>query len=998
MLGGVILSNFSIVKAQEVQDLLVQGQQLLSSGSYQQAQKTYTLAATKLASSQDSQLYLEALNGLVRVSVLQHDFSAADSLLSLSFALAQNQQLTHEHWFSKTLAERGYYYDQKGDYPAAQKDYLQAIELASNSPDSIWIANLYNRMGRVEGLAGNLEGSDQYSNQALEIIRRHEGDQHLEAAVAYSNLGNNLKDRGDYAQAKNYFEEALRIRQQLLGSNSPEVADSYINIGTANYYLQDYDEAEKYYRKALKDYQRILGPQTIKVAYANMNIGIIHAMRNENLKALDYFIKERKIKESVYGNVHPDLIYSYNNVSFIYQRLQDLDKSLEMHEKALEISHKVYGDRHYYLAQTYDNIAYVYQLQGEYDTALAYVQKGLIAGTYRFSNLDILQNPEADDYLNPAELLRMYRRKAELFEAKAGEAGVEELTLALDQIFSCIDLLGHMRNTYRAEGSKILWQGGVKAQVEKGVNLAYKLYQLTKNDLYLEKAFELFESSKSAVLLSAINQDKALELAGIPQEQIDLEAEFQQALRAAEKRSIRSSDSLERVVLRQAYFQQKVRYDSLINQLEQTYPKYTQIKTATNTVPLKTFQQGLKSAQQNCITYFLGDTSMYALHIQKDDISFVQLSGPQEITQAVQSFREEVYGYFLQDAQSDSLFQAHKNSFIHKSNSLYRTLLAPLGTDIGNTSSSTLIIPDGALGYLPFEILLKSLPNNNAAFNGLPYFIESTNISYAYSASLLHATKRKIKAGNNALVLAPKFPASSSKQYASIENRRRNNLGPLAFNVKEAQGIEEILPARVLTGSDASLPNFQAHASDYAILHFATHGKVDEDAPALSFLALAAQNPESSYEKLFLHDLYDMELNAELVVLSACETGLGPLNKGEGIASMSRAFSYAGAQSLVATLWAVNDGKTAELMDYFYQGLHDKLPKDEALRLAKLKYLNQNDAYYSHPYFWAGPVAQGNMRPLGSGSNFPFISSLVLLIITLILVGVWLQKYRSKTS
>jgi len=145
---------------------------------------------------------------------------------------------------------------------------------------------------------------------------------------------------------------------------------------------------------------------------------------------------------------------------------------------------------------------------------------------------------------------------------------------------------------------------------------------------------------------------------------------------------------------------------------------------------------------------------------------------------------------------------------------------------------------------------------------------------------------------------------------------------------------------------------------------------------------------------LFVNDLYNMNIPAEMVVLSACETGLGELKAGEGIASLSRAFSYAGAQSIITTLWSVNDQKTAELMQKFYQNIAAGDPKDIALQKAKLSFLESQDNYHAHPFFWAAPIPVGSMEAIDGGIP-AYVYGLVLLLILLLLFVIYRSKSKS---
>jgi CHAT domain-containing protein len=192
----------------------------------------------------------------------------------------------------------------------------------------------------------------------------------------------------------------------------------------------------------------------------------------------------------------------------------------------------------------------------------------------------------------------------------------------------------------------------------------------------------------------------------------------------------------------------------------------------------------------------------------------------------------------------------------------------------------------------------------------------------------------------------------------------RKDLQPLAHSGEEVSGVQKMLGGDVFYGKDATEERFVQLAGGYRILHLATHGKANDEAADYSFLAFSEKKDSLENELLYVRDLYNLSLNADLVTLSACETGAGKLERGEGIISLARAFTYAGAKSIVTTLWSVQDERTKDLMLDFYRNLKKGMNKDEALRETKLAYLFKNNHAAAHPFFWAGVVAMGEMTPL----------------------------------
>ena len=199
----------------------------------------------------------------------------------------------------------------------------------------------------------------------------------------------------------------------------------------------------------------------------------------------------------------------------------------------------------------------------------------------------------------------------------------------------------------------------------------------------------------------------------------------------------------------------------------------------------------------------------------------------------------------------------------------------------------------------------------------------------------------------------------SLKLLASIN---RDGLNTLPYSGEEIYKAAKILNGKTLVGKEASLEDITKILAHYKVLHFATHGKANKEKGKFSYLALSPLYPQY---RLYARDISQMDLNnPELVVLSACESGAGEMQAGEGIISIAKSFIQSGAQSIVTTLWNVNDEKTKELMTHFYQNLKKGMPKDEALQSDKLSYLKQNKGEFSNPLYWSAFIGIGNMMPL----------------------------------
>ncbi len=277
----------------------------------------------------------------------------------------------------------------------------------------------------------------------------------------------------------------------------------------------------------------------------------------------------------------------------------------------------------------------------------------------------------------------------------------------------------------------------------------------------------------------------------------------------------------------------------------------------------------------------------------------------------------------------------------------YQRLIAPVAAHLGNHLT---IIPDKLLVFLPFEALLCKpvVLDDLFTFHNHDYLIRHLEVSYGTSLNLWVWMKNiKPTATNSALVVAPIFDAASG-------------LNPLNYNIKEAKNIKQIWGGQLLARKQAREAKIKELLPTYNILHFATHGVINLTQPNLSYLALDSHQNQLQDGRLQIEEILNMELSAELVFLGACQTNIGKYYQSEGVMSLARAFTYAGAKSIVASLWSIDDEQTSTVTKWYYQYLKKSKSKSAALRQAKLDYLLEAEGEMAHPYYWSALVLIGD--------------------------------------
>jgi CHAT domain-containing protein len=394
-------------------------------------------------------------------------------------------------------------------------------------------------------------------------------------------------------------------------------------------------------------------------------------------------------------------------------------------------------------------------------------------------------------------------------------------------------------------------------------------------------------------------------------------------------------------------------------ELRRADPRYARVK-APQPLSHSRVTAELLDAETALVEYVLGDKQSFAWVIFQGKISSVALPPGKELAAAVSAYR----AVSLIKVSSQSAAQAMAK-LKAQSQQLYQKIFQPLEPHLAS-ARKLIIVPDGALVYLPFETLAgdPKRPAPNA-----PYLIERFAISYAPSASALAALRslKKINAAEAKGIIAfgdPVYVKDEAAMANGDATERGFDFRQLPYTRAEVNGIAELFPPnerRVFLGADAHEANLKAEPLDqYRYAHFAAHALIDEERPARSGIVLSTATDSKEDGALQMSEVMRLKLNADLVTLSACRTGLGQLLRGEGMIGLTRAFLYAGSESVVVSLWNVNDIATASLMKTFYKNLKQGLAKDEALRQAKLELIRGRQQAWRHPYYWAAFTLVGD--------------------------------------
>ncbi|MFT5167626.1 MAG: CHAT domain-containing protein/Tfp pilus assembly protein PilF [Saprospiraceae bacterium] len=910
----------------------------------------------------------------------------------------------------------------RGHYDEAIKYHnisrQQRIELYGEN--HIDVADDYQNLGNTYLALGKYNTAIENYNKALTTRILLFGEDHAHVPQTYLNLGITYNYKKDYKRAQQNIEKAITLYKKLLGNaNHPFIAGLYNNVGLSYMAKQEYEKAIEYYQKSILMYAKLGEGKYHESSSPYANIGAAYGRKNETEKAIKNTEKALQIRRQAFGNEHPEVANALNNLSLYHSAKGDQVRALELLDSSLIIYEKVYGLDHPNIPGMYSNIGSTYLVMDKLDKAEEFLIKSLkysenlnfpqnpdVAKTYsNITALKLKQNKliEADsicdlalkslnfsdiEHLSEASLLHsvwgFLKLKSainlELYNHSKVDKMVYDSRYNFEEALSVLDY--YSKGIHPSEKNRI--SSDFKSTYELGVQVYLLLHQDTDSLHFLTEAFSFAERSKAFLLYEAMQESEALKIAGIPdsllEREYDLRIDIAYYDKKREEKTSAGLSETETVVLEISgvLFDLNREYESLKQNFETNYPQYFNAKYDLSTISLNEVQTDLLQTDQTLLEYMVGDSSIFIFLVQKDNFEIHEVKHDFPLDDWVREMTKDgIYGYYSipQNKRNPALEESTISNYTNAAQQLYNKLIAPVADKL---TEDLIIIPDGVLGYVPFEALLTSAPPREGAFRAYPFLLKKHQISYCYSATLLQEMRQKQhrkKPSKQLLAMAPFFQNDVDELIAKIDTTDllasvslRDSLGALQGSGEEIGRINKLWKGTSVYGTEASLAAFQQKAADYQILHLSTHGKADDRVGDYAYLAFGVPGVKGTFDKLYARDLYNYSLNADMVVLSACETGIGKLQKGEGIVSLARAFAYAGAKSIFNTLWKVDDIKTKDLMVYFYKNLKKGETKDEALRNAKLKYLQgtKNNGEALHPFFWAGMIGIGDMSAISS--------------------------------
>jgi tetratricopeptide (TPR) repeat protein len=889
------------------------------------------------------------LNNLASVYESQGRYEEAESLFQQALVINQ-QQLGSNHPLTATsLNNLATLYESQARYEEAESLFQQALEIYKTAfgPNHHITATGLNNLASVYESQGRYEEAESLKLQALNITESTLGPAHPSTATSLNHLAGLYELQGRYAAAEPLFLRSLAITESALGPDHPDIASSLNNL--ANLYERQgrYEEAENLYQQALVITEQALGPDHPDIASSLNGLAWIYQINGRYREAEPLYRRTLAITEQALGPDHPDIATNLDDLALLYQFQKRYEEAEPLHQQALAIREQALGPNHLATATSLNNLALLYQFQGHYREAELLHQQALAIMEQTLG----LNHP--DTALSLSNLASLYHARGQLQSAliflKRGIA-IEEKVLS-------INLVGG------SDANKRHYLATVEATTDSAISL--HLNDLPTDIEAARLAFVTMLQRKGRILdlstnLQSLLRDDPEALALLDQ----LSATSNQLANLTFNPPPELAPEIHEAQLGE--LQKRVR--DLEDQLSRRSTDFAELTASPSFTDIQ-----VALPEQTALVEFIryrpfhptadpddnfGDPH-YAAYILNSDgtIQGIDLDSAEAINAAVQALSA---GLASPNAPS---FQVNESA-----HQLYDLVMAPVTEALGETTK-VYLSPDGALNLIPFEALMDESGQ---------YLVETYQFRYLTSGRDLVRLNNAVNRESNPALLVGNPTYGRPGELVAQANTRAidfdNRVFPaLPGTQAEVDRIASLLPdAEVYTQTNATEAIIKEQTQPN-ILHIATHGFFEPNEESLNpllqsglILAGAASGGQSGADQdgiLTALEVTGMNLRGtQLVVLSACETGLGEVTTGEGIYGLRRAFVLAGSQTQVISLWKVDDTATQELMADYYDRLLSGTPRDAALRDTQLAFLDSDD--YSHPYYWAAFIGSGDWQPL----------------------------------
>jgi len=880
-------------------------------------------------------------------------------------ALAVHNELQNRELISRTLENIANIHYRRSEYDQSIDYFLQALSIAREIGDKDLTQIILTNLSPVYWVNRDF-GKAMETSEEAEKIAEELGDEES-VAIILANRAIIYGDRGDFVRELEVKERGLKLFQKT-GSQQHE-ANCYQNLGGTYIAMGNYGKAQDAFQRSLDLAEKIGDKPLVGVVLTNM--AELHLEMGSYDIALDDVQRSLKVIRDV--GEQREIGAGLEILGMIYTAKGNYSAALKTFREVLSLGEEIKDQSR--IASSQYLIGVLYSKLGDYDQALANYSKALslwessgikpqmgkcymMIGSAHYSKKEVTQ---ANDAITKSiELLQETGSQDLLWRAIYNKSLIERdagnIAQAIPSMKQAVDVLDQVRAQVFLPEQKWMF-------LEDRLDVYEDLIRLLVNSQNIAEAFDYAQRSKARAFLDLLSeahidpqqnlsnenyeekkrlQAEMMNLNQNIKDQYENEKLDQPAIRKLEKERGRLDDQYRSLLLK--IRQQNPRYAGL------QYPEPINLADAQKLIDKDTV----------LMEYFVGKKSSFCFVITSDGSKAFSVPAEKQLNENIRLITDAIQ-------KPDPVLETTSGTYgqyATTARSLYKKLLAPAGAAL-QAKRRIIIAPDGMLGYLPFESLLTADGDfKQIDFSKLSYLGSNYEIQYVPSISVLAAIeqyRQPADENNRKQLIAfadplsqPEVSKNNSPELDRTVRDWSSSIKELPYSRTEVEEISKLYPkgsTTLLIGKDATEVNAKKmDLQDYRIVHFASHGLIDEEHPQFSSLILNSGGDEDGY--LTMREVFDLKLNADLVVLSACKSGLGQRIRGEGVTGLSRSFFGAGAASVVVSLWNVYDRSTSDFMTSFYREMETgKLNKAAALKAARRKMILSQK--YSHPYYWS---------------------------------------------
>ena len=923
----------------------------------------------------------------------------------------------------------GYYALQLTDYPLAKSHFLKAIKNLEETEEKDYpsLQRTYNSLGIVNWTESNMDSTKYYLEKSLKALNKSAKgndfmNEYYRPALLKMNLAIVSQAIGKNIEAITFTESAIKNFQNFIDHSSDEgrkdkAKKSQLaaidNLGVFYSEIGEFKRAEELINYSYNMKKKLLDKDDSNITISK----IILAQAKINTK--DFANSSMLLDEAIrtLESNKNELIYwkgvAYISRATVFNELKDYENAAKYYEKGEQINREVTNNT--FSKETiaeFGVMAIFYAKHGKGEKGLSLAKEiydYARNGDFKNSIIElrcIINLAETYYYLEDYESSKAFSDKALQFNIKGNEGNTNVSDSIVIQFEKPRAITINCKSQYKLQPNKSkAFLSQLLSETDKGMSILdqrktvikshndlnilisqnkelidfskkirLELYKNTKDINYINNLVVSHESSMYNRIRSRLNFRENISFSNVPktvlQSEQQLKENISKSLNNNEKENINM------------FITASKEWTAFLDSLKVNYPNYYKMRYATLEQSLDNLHNNI-SKNTTLIRYLFVGGDLYAFVIDKEQSSFHKLNSS-DLTKRINSL---------------SLNSFNEKSTLETLHLLYNNLWKPFEKNIH--TPKVIIIPDGELFNLSFETLTDS---NVKSFNELKNhsLISKHIISYNYSLYLLDTNRKTINYGNDFIAFAPEFNSKMKSDYqlAIIDSialdKTYLTLLPQPFTADLAKEYTRLFHGTSFLNEKASKQIFTQQAKEHKIIHIGTHAESNNVSPELSRLIFAKNiNDTISTEdnSLYTYEIYNQNLSSNLAILTACETGKPTYQAGEGMISLAHAFNYAGSESILTSLWKIDEQSSATIIKHFYGYLKKGLPKDEALQKAKLDYIATAKGRTISPQYWAGLVLIGDTSPIDLKTSSNLIFWLVGFILIIIL-GLLFRKRR----